>query len=145
MTTAMIAEIDVEAPIAEVYRQWTRVETFPEYLEAVRSVRRIDDVRSRWSVSIGGVVEEFYADVVDQVAEEHISWQSTDGVLHDGRVDFEPTEDGTHVRLRMAWESDGAGGRMDSAQAEHDLARFKELIEARASSVGGAPTRHDPR
>ena len=140
MTTALIAEIDVDAPIAEVYRQWTRLESYPEYLEAIRSVRRIDDIRSRWSASVGGIVVEFYADIVEQVLDESISWQSTDGVLHDGQVDLRPTTRGTRVRLRMAWDAGGveaSGVGEEPEQASRDLERFKEIVEQR-EAPGGA-------
>ncbi|GLJ63059.1 cyclase [Microbacterium barkeri] len=143
MATSLSAEIDVEAPLEEVYNQWTQIETFPEYLGAVRSVRQIDEVRSRWSVTIGGFTEDFYADIVDQVPDDHIVWQSTDGIFHVGRVDFAPIENGTRVTLRMVWEPEGmlesfgAAIGVDSAQAQRDLERFKEFMEARGTATGG--------
>ncbi|MGW9114317.1 SRPBCC family protein [Microbacterium sp. NPDC055683] len=143
MATALTAEIDVAAPVRRVYDQWTQIETFPEYLGAVQSVRQIDDVRSRWSVRIGGRTEDFYADVVDQVPDDHIVWQSTDGVFHVGRVDFAAVDGGTRIRLRMVWEPDGvfetfgAALGVDSRQAQRDLERFKAFIEERDEATGG--------
>lgn len=147
MTTTLTAEIDVDAPIDTVYNQWTQFESFPEYLGAVKSVKQIDDVRTHWTVSIGGREEEFFADIVDQVPDDHISWQSTDGTFHAGRVDFVPrtTDDGhtgTHIKLLMEWEPQGfletIGGALniDSAQARMDLERFKRFIEKRGTETG---------
>ena len=141
MATSLVAEIDVDAPIADVYRQWTQVESFPEYLGAVRSVRRIDEIRSRWSVNLDGFTEEFYADIVAQIPERQIEWQSTDGVFHTGVVELTEAGDRTRVALRMEWDPDGAPGSfgapvgVDPRQAEQDLERFKEFMETRRSSV----------
>jgi uncharacterized membrane protein len=148
MTTTLTAEIGVDAPVETVYNQWTQFESFPHYLGAVKSVKQIDDVRTHWTVSIGGREEDFYADIVDQVPDDHIAWQSTDGAFHAGRVDFVPRvrEDGhaeTLVRLRMEWEPQGLletiGGALDidSAQAQRDLERFKAFIEERGAETGG--------
>jgi uncharacterized membrane protein len=142
MTTTLTAEIDVEAPLDAVYNQWTQFESFPEYLGAVKSVQQIDDVRTRWAVSIGGKEEEFYADIVDQVPDDHISWQSTDGTFHAGRVDFERRGTDTHVTLRMEWEPEGliekvgAAVGIDDAQAQMDLKRFKKFMEERGAETG---------
>lgn len=140
--TTLRAEVDVNAPIRQVYDQWTQFESFPEFLGAVDSVEQIDDVRTRWKVSIAGREHAFYADIVDQVPDRHIAWQSTDGKFHAGRVEFEPDAEGTRVRLEMQWEPEGiiesAGAALgiDDAQARADLRRFKEFIENRGSATG---------
>ncbi|WP_203136451.1 SRPBCC family protein [Microbacterium sp. JZ31] len=142
MTTTLTAEIDVDAPVDTVYNQWTQFESFPQFLGAVKSVQQIDDVRTRWSVSIGGKEEEFYADIVDQVPDSHVAWQSTDGAFHAGRVEFEPHGSETRVKLRMEWEPEGliekvgAALNIDEAQAKMDLERFKKFIEERGSETG---------
>ncbi|MER7796567.1 SRPBCC family protein [Microbacterium sp. NPDC096154] len=143
MTTTLTAEIDVEAPINAVYNQWTQFESFPEYLGAVKQVKQIDDVRTQWTVSIAGKEESFYADIVDQVPDSHVAWQSTDGAFHAGRVEFEPHGDETHVKLRMEWEPQGAIEKIgaavgiDDAQAQMDLQRFKKFMEKRGAETGG--------
>ncbi|GAA1740427.1 SRPBCC family protein [Microbacterium paludicola] len=142
MTTTVTAEIDVDAPVSTVYNQWTQFESFPEYLGAVKSVQQIDDVRTHWTVSIAGKEEDFYADIVDQVPDSHVAWQSTDGALHAGRVEFEPHDGQTRVKLRMEWEPEGfiekvgAAVGIDDAQAKMDLQRFKKFIEERGIETG---------
>lgn len=68
MTRTLMARIHVAAPIDETYRQWAQVEAFPRFIDTVTAVRRIDDVRSRWTISVGGFVDDIYVDVVEQVA-----------------------------------------------------------------------------
>lgn len=141
MVTSLVAEIEVDAPIGEVYQQWTQVESFPEYLGAVWSVLPIDRVRSRWAVNLDGFTEEFYADIVEQTPERRIEWQSTDGVFHRGLVELAESGESTRVTLRMEWEPEGmlesfgASVGVDPRQAEQDLQRFKQFVETRRSSV----------
>ena len=140
--TKLRAEVDVEAPVSQVYNQWTQFESFPEFLGAVKSVDQIDDVRTLWNVSIAGRGHTFYADIVEQVPDQVIAWQSTDGKFHAGRVEFIPDGAGTRVRLEMEWEPEGlletAGAAIgiDDAQARMDLRRFKEFIENRGAPTG---------
>lgn len=141
--TTVRAEVDVDAPVDKVYNQWTQFKSFPEYLGAVKSVEQIDDVRTLWNVSIAGREHSFYADIVEQVPDRQIAWQSTDGKFHAGRVEFVPDGQHTHVTLEMEWEPEGlletAGAAIgiDDAQVKKDLQRFKDFIEHRGSETGG--------
>ena len=55
MSTSVTASIDVDVPVRVAYDQWTQFETFPEFLSGVDSVTQLDDTRTHWVVSIGGV------------------------------------------------------------------------------------------
>jgi len=48
--------IEVAAPIEEVFELWSRYESFPRLMAHVLEVQRIDDTRSRWTVSGPGSV-----------------------------------------------------------------------------------------
>ncbi|MDN3311368.1 SRPBCC family protein [Microbacterium oryzae] len=140
MTRTLMARIHVAAPIDEAYRQWAQVEAFPRFVDTVTAVRRIDDVRSRWTISVGGFVDDIYVDVVEQVAPDRLVWQSTDGVVHDGRVELASEGTGTRVTLRMAWDIEGVadGSEMADAHLQRALERFKSLLEAHALAAGDA-------
>ncbi|MDI6944931.1 MULTISPECIES: SRPBCC family protein [Microbacterium] len=141
MRTALTGEIDVDAPPGEVYARWRDVEGFPEFVELVESVRRVDDIRSFWTVRLGRTPQTFYADIVDDVPERRICWQSTDGALHCGRVDFEPLDGGTHVALETTWDAPdpfaaiGLPLDLDHDLAQRDLERFKHLVEERSRTA----------
>ena len=137
MTTTQVAQIHVEVPIEEAYRHWAAVESFPDYIGAIDSVRRIDEVRSRWSATIEGVSDDFYVDIVDQTPPERLAWQSTDGVFHNGRVDLSRDGTGTRIVLRMAWEvegDEGTGSELGDGPMQRDLERFKALVEGAAAA-----------
>jgi len=142
--STMSAEIDVDAPIRAVYNQWTQFESFPHFLNAVKEVTQLDDTRTRWVVSVGGVRREFEAEITEQVPDEIIAWASTDGKTHTGSVRFGLAADGgTHVTLDMMWlpetfvEKVGAALDIDERQAAADLQRFKDFIEDRGRETGG--------
>ena len=143
-TSTMSADIDVDAPIRPVYNQWTQFESFPSFLHAVKEVTQLDDTRTRWVVSVGGVRREFEAEITEQVPDQLIAWASVDGKTHTGRVAFRPNADGgTHVDLEMMWlpetfvEKVGAALDIDERQAEADLKRFQSFMEERGRETGG--------
>jgi len=144
MTSTVTAEIDVDVPVRTAYDQWTQFETFPEFMHAVKSIDQLEDERTHWVVSIGGVTREFDAIITEQVPDDHVAWASVEERLHAGVVSFAPAPDGgTQIELTMSWEPEtfvekaGAALALDERQAEADLRRFKEYIEERGSETGG--------
>ncbi len=142
--STMTAEIDVDAPLAAVYNQWTQFESFPHFLHAVKEVTQQGDAHTHWVVSVGGVRREFDAQITEQVPDELIAWASLDGTSHSGSVRFTPMSDAvTRVALEMLWlpetvvEKVGAALNIDGMQAQTDLERFKSFIEERGRETGG--------
>src|SRR5512141_2593150 len=82
--------IEVDAPIYEVYNQWTQFEEFPHFMEGVEEVHQLDERRLHWRARIGGQDEERGAGTA-------------------GAVLFEPVGDNrTKVTLRLKYEPRGA-------------------------------------
>ena len=46
--------IEVDAPVATVYNQWTQFEEFPRFMDGVEEVRQLDAKRLHWRASIHG-------------------------------------------------------------------------------------------
>lgn len=144
MTSQVTAEIEIDAPVRVAYDQWTQFEELPEFMHNVNSVRQIDDETTHWVAQIGGVTREFDARITDQVPDDHIAWESVDGRLLAGRVEFQPIDgDRTRVTLSMEWEPEtftekaGAALQLDDLAVEQDLHRFKKLIEDQGMATGG--------
>jgi len=141
--STMNAEIEVDAPVSVAYDQWTQFEDFPHFMGAVKSVTQLEDTRTHWVTSIGGVEREFDATITDQVPNEHIAWASDDGTSHVGEVSFTSAGDATLVTLRMTWQPEnliekaGAALGLDERQAESDLKNFKKFLEERGAATGG--------
>jgi uncharacterized membrane protein len=135
--------IDVNAPLRAVYNQWTRFEEFPRFMESVVEVRQLSPNTLRWKVNIGGKEKEWEAEIVEQVPDRRIVWESVDGVQSSGMVTFESLDlERTRITLALEYEPDGfvekAGDAIGipSGQVERDLQRFKDFIEKRGSATG---------
>lgn len=135
--------IDVAQPQTVVYNQWTQFEDFPEFMRGVKEVRQLDSRILYWRAEIGGKIEEWTAEIFEQVADECIAWRSLTGARNSGVVHFEPIdEEHTRVRVRVEYEPLGAiemvGDSLGfpSARIAGDLERFKEFIENRHGPTG---------
>ncbi len=135
--------IEVDVPLQTAYDQWTQFEDFPQFMGGVESITQLDDKRTHWVTKIGGVSREFDADVLVQRPDQGVSWRSTDGTAHAGRVSFTSLGDTrTEVTLAMDWEPEGlvekAGDALGvvEARAKKDLVNFKTFIEERGTATG---------
>jgi uncharacterized membrane protein len=135
--------IEVHVPISTAYDQWTQFEEFPRFMDGVVSVKQLDDSHVHWIAEVGGEREEWDAEIVEQEPDRVIAWRSTSGLRNNGRVEFVPLDDGTRVTVELEYEPGGlkesAGALLgvDGEQVEHDLERFKELVENREVPTGG--------
>jgi uncharacterized membrane protein len=133
----IIDTIDVDVPVSTAYDQWTRFESFPEFLSFVESIDQIDDTHNHWKVRIGGVEREFDAEITEQHPDERVAWKSTDGTTNAGVVTFHKLSDTTsRVAVQIDWQPEGvvekAGDVLgfDERSVKKDLAHFKEFIES---------------
>jgi uncharacterized membrane protein len=136
-------EIVVDAPIRQVYDQWTQFEEFPQYMEGVESVVQRDDKTLDWTAEIGGQRRSWSAEIKDQTPDTRIAWSSTSGTQNDGAVLFEPMgPNQTKVILRIDAEPEGFVESVGDAlgflerRTKGDLERFKEFIERRGAPTG---------
>jgi hypothetical protein len=144
MTTTVEKSIQVDAPISAVYNQWTQFEEFPQFMGGVTEVTQLDDRRLHWVAEIAGVKREWDAEILQQVPEQTVSWAAVQGATNAGTVSFQavgPIK--TQVTLHLEYEPEGVveavGDRLNivEKQAQSDLEKFKEFIEARGSATGG--------
>src|SRR5689334_4259766 len=135
--------IEVERPLRMVYDQWTQFEDFPRFMEGVEEVHQLDDRTLHWKAKIGGKVEEWTAEIVNQIPDQQIAWRHTRGAVNSGVVTFSALE-GDHCRVTLALEYDPHGvvekvGDMlgvVSRRVEGDLERFKRFVEERTLETG---------
>ena len=135
--------IDVNVPVREAYNQWTQFETFPQFMDAVESVRQDGDTRLHWVAQIAGRRQEWDAEITEQTPDQRIAWTSTTGDRNAGAVDFHRVDDNlTRITLTMDIEPSGAVESLGTAlgipagQVEGDLKRFKAFIERRGEATG---------
>jgi uncharacterized membrane protein len=146
--------IDVNVGVSSAYDQWTRFDSFPRWMEGVASVDRIDDGRLHWVAkvrsefaTVEGETREWDARITEQTRNRRVSWQSLGGKPDQkpdsGAASFEPRGDSLcRVTFVMSWEPDGVletPGEVLAAVNQvvaADLARFKDLVEARGAGTG---------
>jgi uncharacterized membrane protein len=133
----------VNAPLEDVYNQWTQFEEFPRFMEGIEEVRQLDDRSLVWRARIGGAEKEWIAVIVDQTPNRRIAWQSRSGSKNAGAVLFERDGDGTLVTLKLVYDPEGVTENVGDAlgmvkrRVEGDLRRFRDFIEERQSATGG--------
>ena len=135
--------IDVDVPASVAYNQWTQFEEFPRFMEGVESVRQLDDRRLHWRAKVGGKVEEWEAEITEQIPDKRIAWRSTSGATNGGVVTFHRISD---QQCRILLEIDYVPRTWDESLGEllgflgrriqGDIQRFKEFIEERQQATG---------
>jgi uncharacterized membrane protein len=136
--------IEVQKPIDQVYAQWTQFEDFPHFMENVEEVRQLDDKHLEWKAKVAGTERKWKAEIIEQKPNQVIAWRSTTGDKNDGKVEFQPIDGRTMVKLALDYEPPaGVAGTVGDTitqatprTVESDLKRFKEFIEKRPSPTG---------
>jgi uncharacterized membrane protein len=127
------ATIPVNAPVHRVYEQWTRIEEFPKFMNAVREVRRIEGNRFLWRVERGGREYESTVEVMLRIPERRVAWRTVSGVESSGVVGFDPLPGNkTLVSFKMKY-SPNAGWSNSAAlltRVRKRLVNFKQFIES---------------
>jgi uncharacterized membrane protein len=146
--------IDVNVDVTTAYDQWSRFESFPQWMEGVASVEQSGDSRLHWVAkvrnefaTVEGETREWDARITEQTRDKRISWESVGGKPEarpdSGEASFEPLGDSAcRVTFVMTWEPDGVLETPNEVLAAvnqvvaADLARFKDFIEARGQEAG---------
>jgi uncharacterized membrane protein len=141
--------IAVNVDVSTAYDQWTRFDSFPQWMEGVISVDRIDDTRLHWVAgvrsefaAVEGETREWDARVTEMTRDKRVSWESIGskpGRKPDsGSASFASLGEGAcRLTFLMSWEPEGDLETPDEVLAAihqvlaADLTRFKGFIEAR--------------
>ena len=146
--------VTIGKPAQELYDFWRKFERFPEFMDNVREIRRIDDTRSEWLIEApAGATVSVKTRIVEDTPGKTIAWVSEPDsqIAHEGRVEFAdaPPGRGTYVRLLLRYTPPaGEIGRLiakvlqrePNVQARRDLRRFKQLMETGEVPVNASPS-----
>ena len=141
--TTIERSIEVQVPAATAYNQWTQFEEFPRFMSGVESVRQIDDKHLHWRAQIGGVTEEWDAEITEQIPDKRIAWTARSGAPNAGVVTFHRlADDKTKIMVQLAYNPQGVMENVGDflgvvgRKVEQDLKSFKEFIEQRGAETG---------
>lgn len=146
--------VTIGKPRQELYAVWRDFARFPEFMDNVREITKLDDKRSRWTIEAPmGATVQVVTRIVEEVPGETIAWVSEPDsqIETDGRVEFAdaPPGRGTYVRLLIRYKPPaGVVGqaiakllqREPNVQARRDLRRFKQLMETGEIPVNASPS-----
>ncbi|HEU4571596.1 MAG TPA: SRPBCC family protein [Candidatus Limnocylindrales bacterium] len=139
----ILEAIDVQVPVRTAYDQWTQFETFPSFMEGVKSVRQLDDQTVHWVAEVAGKQKEWDAKITEQTPDERIAWTAVDGAHNAGVVTFHRIDDGrSRVTLQLDVDPEGPVETVGDAlglvknRVKGDMERFKEFIEHRGGQTG---------
>ena len=139
----IIETVDVNVPVRTAYDQWTQFETFPKFMDGVKSVRQLDDTTVHWVAEIAGRQKEWDAKITEQEPDKRIAWTAIDGAHNAGVVTFHRLDDGkSRVTLQLDVEPEGPIETVGDAlgvvknRVKGDMKRFKEFIEKRGTETG---------
>jgi uncharacterized membrane protein len=132
------ASITVSAPVAQVYRLFTRFDQFPKFMSHVKEVTYVDERRTHWVADILGT-REWDAVTENSIPERQIGWRSIDGVAHRGTVTFVPLDDDrTDIHVEVEYEPPAGalgslgealgGGAEFARRLQHDLDHFAQMV-----------------
>lgn len=137
--------IDIGVPAHVVYQQLSRFENYPRFMQDVEAVQQLDDIHLHWTTKIADRNVEWDATIVEQIPDRCIAWHNTSGPTNSGRVEVQEVS-AKSSRVTMALESGteqppglpAGGSEADmSIRLRQDLARLKQMIEARSATIDG--------
>lgn len=137
--------IDIGVPAHVAYQQLSQFENYPGFMQDVEAVRQLDDTHLHWTTKMADRNVEWDATIVEQIPDRCIAWHNTNGPANAGRVEVQEVSSQSS-RVTMALESGtehlpgsppGDSEAKMSIRLRQDLARLKQVIEARNATTGG--------
>jgi uncharacterized membrane protein len=140
----IMRSIDVAAPIATVYDQWTQFEEMSNFMHRVEAVDQKDPETLEWHENIWGRRRDWNVQITEQVPNERIAWKLKGGGQGSGVITFhELAPNLTRIELLFDWQPSGfvekiaSGLRVHKRAARTDLGRFKAFVMTQGEATGG--------
>ena len=100
--------IEVNVPEYTAYAQWTKFWEFPQFMEGVKEVTRLDDKRFHWKAEIAGQAKEWDTEITEQAADQRLAWTSRGTVIKGWVVTFHPLSSAkSKIMLQVEYDPQG--------------------------------------
>jgi uncharacterized membrane protein len=138
--TNIVESVDVGVPIKMAYNQWTQFTDFPSFMKKVENVSQEEDQKLNWKAQVLWSHREWEADILEQIPDERIVWQSKGAKGHpDGAVTFhELSPTMTRILLVLEYypqglfEHTGNLWRAPGRRARLELKHFRRYMMSKA-------------
>jgi uncharacterized membrane protein len=128
--------IDVAVPVEEAFNHWTEYEDWPQFMHRIESAEEVDETTVSFQAKMWGISKRFEAEIVEQIPDERIEWNVTEGYAHTGVVTFHPISDrltridiSIDVQPSNIIDKASRGMRFVKRAVRGDLHRFKAYVE----------------
>ena len=130
--------IEVNVPEYTAYAQWMKFAEFPQFMEGVKEVTRLDAKRFHWKAEIAGQDKEWDTEITEQAADQRLAWTSRGSVIKGWVVTFHQLSNArSNIMLQLEYDPQGFAEHAEdalgvvSSRVQGDLERFKAFIEKR--------------
>jgi uncharacterized membrane protein len=97
--------MEVAVPVRTAYALCMRFEDYPEFIDRVESVERIDDATVAFEARVRGAVRRIEVEMVDERPNRRVDWEGTGDFAHSGVISFhELAPSLTHIELTIDLE-----------------------------------------
>ena len=140
----------IYAPVDEVWRVWSDLDSMPLWMTWIESVKTIDQETStlpdltEWTLAANGFRFKWKAKINERIDREMLKWESVGGLPTKGSVNFSTkAEKITIVKLSISYELPRVLARLMEAnilggmvtkELQNNLDRFKDLVQTRYNS-----------
>ena len=144
----------IAKPRQELYDFWSDFTRFPQFMDNVESVEKLDASRSRWTIKAPAKTKvELVTRITEQQSGRLIAWESEpeSQIATEGRVEFIDAAHGRGTMVRLTMRYDPPAGiigrgfakllqREPQVQTRRDLRRFKQLMETGEITTNASPS-----
>ena len=135
----------VNAPLDNVWKTWSDLDSMPLWMSWIESVRTVDQNTStlpdltEWTLAANGFKFKWKAQITERIEMQKLKWESIGGLPTKGSVIFsEDNQNITSVDLSVTYElpkmiarimEENILGKMVTKELQANIDRFKDLVE----------------
>jgi uncharacterized membrane protein len=134
------SSVVIDAPLAEVFERWNRVEDYPTFMEGVREIRWLDDKKFSLKSENGGEFFHSLCELTLRIPERRMAWRTLEGPDCSGVACFQNAGGGrTEVTLKMRYNPETGWHNREQVEdrLNRNLQRFKSLVESARTAKAG--------
>lgn len=141
----------VQQPIEDVFAFWSDLQNLPRFMDHIKNIHKLDDIRSHWQAFIPftNQVIEWDAEITEFQPNELIRWQSVPDadIFTRGTVRFQrlPNGNGTRIQATICYRPPTGTAPLVATEflnnipldfIRTDLERFRRLLESTYTNGG---------